>query len=97
GDGLQYDLPNNKKTNICTILYTSGTTSDPKGVLISNDSIITLIAGVNRVLGCVNEHLNAKDVYISHLSLAHIFDRVIEECFIFHGASIGFWSGVSNS
>ncbi|ONK81175.1 uncharacterized protein A4U43_C01F26130 [Asparagus officinalis] len=93
GDGQQYDLPTNKKTDICTIMYTSGTTGDPKGVLISNDSIITLIAGVNRVLGCVNEQLNAKDVYISYLPLAHIFDRVIEECFIFHGASIGFWRG----
>jgi long-subunit acyl-CoA synthetase (AMP-forming) len=34
------------------------------------------------------------DVYISYLPLAHIFDRVIEEVFIRHGASIGFWRGV---
>lgn len=31
---------------------------------------------------------------MSYLPLAHIFDRVIEECFIHHGASIGFWRGV---
>lgn len=33
-------------------------------------------------------------MYLSYLPLAHIFDRVIEECFINHGASIGFWRGV---
>lgn len=39
--------------------------------------------------------LTTKDVYLSYLPLAHIFDRVIEELFISHGASIGFWRGVS--
>lgn len=34
------------------------------------------------------------DVYLSYLPLAHIFDRIIEECFISHGAQIGFWRGV---
>jgi hypothetical protein len=38
--------------------------------------------------------LHGDDVYISYLPLAHIFDRVIEEVFIRHGASIGFWRGV---
>lgn len=36
-------------------MYTSGTTGDPKGVMISNNSIVTLIAGVNRLLESVNE------------------------------------------
>ncbi|XVE64694.1 hypothetical protein DITRI_Ditri07aG0121700 [Diplodiscus trichospermus] len=93
GENKQFDLPVKKKSDICTIMYTSGTTGDPKGVLISNDSIVTLIAGVKRVLECVNEQLTSKDVYISYLPLAHIFDRVIEEAIISHGASIGFWRG----
>lgn len=93
GDNKNYDLPINKKTDICTIMYTSGTTGDPKGVLISNNSIMSLIAGVDRFLNSVNEQLHDKDVYLSYLPLAHVFDRVIEEMFIFHGASIGFWRG----
>ncbi|KAG6466794.1 hypothetical protein ZIOFF_075398 [Zingiber officinale] len=79
--------------DICTIMYTSGTTGDPKGVLISNKNIITLISGVDRLLLSVNEQLHEDDVYISYLPLAHIFDRVIEEMFIYCGASIGFWRG----
>ncbi|KAK9039953.1 hypothetical protein V6N11_015135 [Hibiscus sabdariffa] len=93
GENQQYDLPIKKKNDICTIMYTSGTTGDPKGVLISNESIITLLAGVNSLLERVNEQLTMNDVYISYLPLAHIFDRVIEELFISHGASIGFWRG----
>lgn len=93
GDDKKFDLPLTKKNDICTIMYTSGTTGDPKGVMISNESIVTLIAGVKRLLQSVNEELNEKDVFISYLPLAHIFDRVIEELFISHGASIGFWRG----
>ncbi|XP_057786304.1 long chain acyl-CoA synthetase 4-like isoform X2 [Salvia miltiorrhiza] len=93
GSNKHFELPVKKKSDICTIMYTSGTTGDPKGVMISNNSIVTLIAGVKRLLESVNESLTANDVYLSYLPLAHIFDRVIEECFINHGASIGFWRG----
>ncbi|KAI7739207.1 hypothetical protein M8C21_005629, partial [Ambrosia artemisiifolia] len=91
GDGKNFDLPLKKKSDICTIMYTSGTTGDPKGVLISNNNMVTLIAGVNHLLDSAK--LNPQDVYLSFLPLAHIFDRLIEECFINHGASIGFWRG----
>ncbi|KAL3619184.1 Long chain acyl-CoA synthetase 4 [Castilleja foliolosa] len=93
GENKNFNLPEKKRTDICTIMYTSGTTGDPKGVMISNNSIVTLIAGVKSLLESVNESLTVKDVYLSYLPLAHIFDRVIEEAFINHGAAIGFWRG----
>ncbi|XP_027340049.1 long chain acyl-CoA synthetase 4-like [Abrus precatorius] len=93
GHEKSFDLPVKKKSDICTIMYTSGTTGDPKGVMISNESIITLLAGIQQVLGSCNEELHENDVYISYLPLAHIFDRIVEEAMIWHGASIGFWRG----
>lgn len=57
GEGSHFDLPEKKKDDICTIMYTSGTTGDPKGVLLSNRGIITLIAGVERFLDSVNEQV----------------------------------------
>lgn len=43
-------------------MYTSGTTGDPKGVLISNESIVTLIGGIKLVLSSVNE--SVKQIHI---------------------------------
>ncbi|KAG6395003.1 hypothetical protein SASPL_145594 [Salvia splendens] len=91
GKSKKYDIPVKKKTDICTIMYTSGTTGDPKGVMISNESILSVISGVNHHLESINEEFSEADVFLSYLPLAHIFDRVIEELFISKGASIGFW------
>lgn len=88
-----FDLPIKKKTDICTIMYTSGTTGEPKGVLLSNESILSIISGVNHSLGSMNKEFKDTDVYLSYLPLAHIFDRVIEELIISTGGSIGYWQG----
>ncbi|EOA33728.1 hypothetical protein CARUB_v10019918mg [Capsella rubella] len=93
GEGKHFELPEKKRNDVCTIMYTSGTTGDPKGVLLTNESIIHLLEGVKKLLKTINEELTSKDVYLSYLPLAHIFDRVIEELFIYEAASIGFWRG----
>ncbi|KAG0610145.1 hypothetical protein M758_7G041600 [Ceratodon purpureus] len=85
-------------SDMSTIMYTSGTTGEPKGVLLSHKSILTSIAGLDHFLKCratdagLDTH-SAKDVYFSFLPLAHIFDRVTEEFYVYLGASIGFWQG----
>ncbi|KAJ0775861.1 putative long-chain-fatty-acid--CoA ligase [Helianthus annuus] len=89
----QYELPSKMRSDICTIMYTSGTTGEPKGVMITNESILSILSGVHHHLESMSEEFRASDVYFSYLPLAHIFDRVIEELFISTGASIGFWRG----
>ncbi|KAL6606162.1 hypothetical protein ACP70R_041815 [Stipagrostis hirtigluma subsp. patula] len=88
-----FDLPEKKKSDICTIMYTSGTTGDPKGVMISNESLLLNIAGPNSIIQYVGEVFDEDDVYMSYLPLAHVFDRIFEEVFIYHGSKIGFWRG----
>lgn len=75
----EFDLPVKEKSDICTIMYTSGTTGDPKGVLISNASIICLIAGVDRLLSSQNEEVRCSWSssimwpYLTHWQTFNIF------------------------
>ncbi|KAM7258039.1 hypothetical protein ACFE04_013780 [Oxalis oulophora] len=91
GENTKFELPVITKNDICTIMYTSGTTGDPKGVMISNESILVTINGANGHFR--DETVTDTDVYLSYLPLAHIFDRVAEEWHILNGAAIGFWRG----
>lgn len=65
----------------CVMLYTSGTTGRPKGVVLSNRNIIETAKGT-----CEFDHLNADDSVLAYLPMAWVGD------FIF---SIGqaYWSG----
>lgn len=59
--------------DVATIVYTSGTTGPPKGVLLTHDNFVrTLEAGI-KLLG-VGEGV---DRLISYLPLSHIFERLI--------------------
>ena len=65
----------------CVMLYTSGTTGRPKGVVLSNDNII-----ITSKSSCEVDHLSATDSVLAYLPMAWVGD------FIF---SIGqsYWSG----
>lgn len=79
--------------DISTIMYTSGTSGEPKGVILTHEALTQTIAGTELVFEKVNEKMTTEDVYLSFLPLAHIFDRVIEEFFFHRGASVGYWQG----
>ncbi|KAH7299664.1 hypothetical protein KP509_24G023000 [Ceratopteris richardii] len=87
------DLNPPRGIDICTIMYTSGTTGEPKGVLLTHESVALMIGAVDFWLTHFEEKMTPEDSYLSFLPLAHIFDRIIEEYFIYWGASIGYWRG----
>ncbi|KAK3120300.1 hypothetical protein QOZ80_9AG0685360 [Eleusine coracana subsp. coracana] len=87
------DLPKKHKDEICTIMYTSGTTGDPKGVIITNRAIIAGVSTTDHLLEETDKVVTEDDSYFSYLPLAHIFDQVIENYCISKGASVGFWQG----
>ncbi|WVZ11357.1 hypothetical protein V8G54_015887 [Vigna mungo] len=90
---LDWDLPLKKKTDICTIMYTSGTTGDPKGVVIKNEAFMAEVLSVDHILMLTDRVAAEDDVYFSFLPLAHVYDQIMETYCISKGSSIGFWQG----
>ncbi|XP_078202617.1 long-chain-fatty-acid--CoA ligase 5 isoform X2 [Callithrix jacchus] len=74
------------------ICFTSGTTGDPKGAMITHQNIVSNAAAV---LKCVEHALEVtpNDVTISYLPLAHMFERVVQTAIYSCGARVGFFQG----
>lgn len=84
-DELKRSKDKVKGTELATILYTSGTTGFPKGVMLSHHNILDNIMNVEELLVPV---CGASDRALSFLPLNHIFERVISYIYIFRGVSI---------
>lgn len=78
-----------KPEDLCTIMYTSGTTGEPKGVMLTHRNVIATTAGFQ----ALNPRDGRHDVYLSYLPLAHIMERAAQCNLTYHGSTIGFFSG----
>lgn len=56
--------------SLATIVYTSGTTGRPKGVMLSHDNIFS-----NAYAAAIFEHFDTEDIFLSFLPLSHMFER----------------------
>ncbi|KJH44748.1 putative long-chain-fatty-acid CoA ligase 5 [Dictyocaulus viviparus] len=77
------------------ICFTSGTTGQPKGVQLSHHSLITAMGGLYiQLVPPPNRFLfSHNDVYFSFLSLAHIYEHLMQAFVIYIGGRIGIYSG----
>uniref|UniRef100_A0A8C2P8M5 Long-chain-fatty-acid--CoA ligase n=1 Tax=Capra hircus TaxID=9925 RepID=A0A8C2P8M5_CAPHI len=78
--------------DLAVICFTSGTTGNPKGAMITHRNIVSDCSAFVKITE--NTFIpTSDDTLISFLPLAHMFERVVECVMLCHGAKIGFFQG----
>jgi long-chain acyl-CoA synthetase len=78
--------------SIATIIHTSGSTGNPKGVVLTHRNIMSQIKGARE---CFPLDPN-KDTALSCLPLAHVFERIVVYSYLAQGIPIAFADDVKN-
>lgn len=72
-------------SDLATIIYTSGTTGRPKGVMLSHGNIAS-----NVLASQLMHHLREDDLALSFLPLCHIYERMTDYAYFYHGVSVAY-------
>lgn len=78
--------------DLSIICFTSGTTGKPKGAMLTHQNVISNAAAFLKLLEG-SFQLTPKDVTISYLPLAHMFERIVQIAIYSCGAKVGFFQG----
>ncbi|XP_054454366.1 long-chain-fatty-acid--CoA ligase 5 isoform X2 [Anoplopoma fimbria] len=88
---LQKPIPP-KPEDVSIVCFTSGTTGNPKGAMLTHENVMSNAAGVIKTFE-VSVVPSTQDVSISFLPLAHMFERVVQTVIYSFGARVGFFQG----
>ncbi|CAD5223904.1 unnamed protein product [Bursaphelenchus okinawaensis] len=84
-----------KPTDTYMICHTSGTTGQPKGAMISHRALLSSMTGtyINWFNAANRLTLSNSDVYLSFLSLAHVYEQIMQSIMMYSGCQVGFYGG----
>ncbi|KAM9837104.1 long-chain-fatty-acid--CoA ligase 5 [Aulostomus maculatus] len=88
---LQSPVPP-KPEDLSIVCFTSGTTGNPKGAMLTHENVVSDAAGVIKSFE-TSVVPNTQDVSISFLPLAHMFERVVQTVMYGAGGKVGFFQG----
>ncbi|NXY31639.1 ACSL5 ligase, partial [Pomatorhinus ruficollis] len=81
-----------KPEDLSVVCFTSGTTGNPKGAMLTHQNVVSNAAAFLRCTENTVE-CTSSDVAISYLPLAHMFERVVQAVVYSCGAKVGFFQG----
>src|SRR5260370_7304542 len=75
---------------LCTIIYPSGTTGEPKGVMLTHNNMSSNVTD-----SCATfDFKPATDVALSFLPLAHVYGRMLDYIYLFNGVPVAYVKSV---
>ncbi|XP_072883824.1 LOW QUALITY PROTEIN: long-chain-fatty-acid--CoA ligase 5 [Hemitrygon akajei] len=81
-----------KPDDLSVVCFTSGTTGDPKGAMLTHGNVVANSAAFFEMMGSTFVP-SSDDISISYLPLAHMFERVVQTALYCSGAKVGFFQG----
>lgn len=82
-DGLDRARAVVQPDDLLTIVYTSGTTADPKGVMLTHGNVLSNVRVVTAVLD-----ITAEDCFLSVLPAWHMYERIMDYLALAAGAQL---------
>ena len=79
-----------KANDLATIVYTSGTTGNPKGAMLTHGNIASNVASVHNVMP-----IGVNMIAMSILPLSHIFERMADYFYFSKGVTIAYAENVN--
>uniref|UniRef100_A0A8D0C273 Long-chain-fatty-acid--CoA ligase n=1 Tax=Salvator merianae TaxID=96440 RepID=A0A8D0C273_SALMN len=81
-----------KPEDLCIVCFTSGTTGNPKGAILTHESVVANAAAFMKSIEMTSPCVQS-DISMSYLPLAHMFERVVQTVMYTNGAKVGFFQG----
>jgi long-chain acyl-CoA synthetase len=79
-------------SQLASLIYTSGTTGEPKGVMLTHTNFCSNVTD-----SCHELDLRpGEDIAVSFLPLAHVYGRMLDYVYIFHGCPVAYVEVVEN-
>ncbi|KYN93311.1 acyl-CoA synthetase [Plasmodium reichenowi] len=88
-ENTKFNIINEDPNFIASIVYTSGTSGKPKGVMLSNKNLF------NELYSLFNHSIRERysfQYHLSYLPISHVYERTFSYCIILFGGTLNIWS-----